>query len=253
MTEKLPEWLVRLIGLMVVVTLVTVAISQAYSIPERSHNSQDTRTMSIAVEGKVTATPDIVMVSTTIQNDAATQAAAQTVNNQNTAKASAYLKSQGIADADIQTTYYNLSPKYDYSSNTPKIVGYTASETFTVKVRDLSSVSAILAGLPSNGVFSIDSTNYDFANPDTYRQQALAQAFSNAQSQAQALASAAGVKLGQLVSFVDNSSATSVAPMPYAMAAKPGAAIGGSDMSAPTLEPGSRDVTADISVVYQIQ
>jgi uncharacterized protein YggE len=52
----------------------------------------------------------------------------------------AAIKAAGIPDKDVQTSGIHLNPQYRYADNQPpKIAGYQASNTVSLKVRDIAS------------------------------------------------------------------------------------------------------------------
>ena len=56
----------------------------------------------------------------------------------------AALKRAGVAERDIQTSNVSLNPEYRYPQNAePQLVGYTASNTLSVRFRDVRSSGKI--------------------------------------------------------------------------------------------------------------
>jgi len=55
----------------------------------------------------------------------------------------AALRNLGIADADIQTSYINIGPVYDYNSG-QRITGYQVSNVVNVHVRDLARLADVV-------------------------------------------------------------------------------------------------------------
>ncbi|MDA4633629.1 SIMPL domain-containing protein, partial [Escherichia coli] len=76
---------------------------------------------------------------------------ALTANNETMAKVLDAMKKAGIAERDLQTSGFNIDPRYVYPDNkqgqppqAPKIVGYAVSNSLSVRVRDLKKVGEIL-------------------------------------------------------------------------------------------------------------
>jgi uncharacterized protein YggE len=80
------------------------------------------------------------------------------------------------------------------------------------------------------------------ANPSAFYRQALADALDDARAKAAALGKAGGFTVGQVLT-VTEASATPP-PMPFAAAPAKGAST--------PVEPGSQDVTADVTVSFSI-
>ena len=104
--------------------------------------------ISFTGHGEVSAVPDIANIGFTIEKDAKTVKEAQSAVALIEKKSLDFLKANGIADKDIKTTNSSFYPKYEYQYekqicaeiNCPPpigkniIVGYTASESISVKI-----------------------------------------------------------------------------------------------------------------------
>ncbi len=245
----LPKWLVQAIAYIVGVLLILLAVSQFYTVQSKFKAVDQSHVINITAQGKVSVAPDLSTINIAVTSDGNTAEQAQTSNSTDMNKVLAFIKGQGIDAKDIQTSGYNLSPKYDYSAGSgQKIIGYTAFQNVTVKVHDLTKVGAILDGATKNGANQINGVNYGFEDVDTYKEQAREQALQNARQKAQALATAAGVHLGKLVSFSETNQGV---PVPMYSGIAMGLGGGGANV-APQTEPGVQDITADVSVSYEI-
>lgn len=215
------------------------------------------KTVTVSAEGKTTAIPDIAEVSFSVVSQGQD---VQTITTDNTNKMNAVLQfvaTQNIASSDISTTGYNLEPNYKYT-NTPTVVGspsidgYTLMQTVTVKIRDLSNVSTVLSGLAPLGVNQIGGVNFTFDDPNTYLAVARADAFNQARMKAQQMAADAGTSLGEVVSVSENG--VTPGPLPiYSMAS--GGAMGATAAVAPAtpnIQPGSQDITDDVTITYAL-
>lgn len=221
-------------------------------------------TIQVTGEGTVYAIPDTATFTVTVQNTAADVQTAQTKSTTQANTILAYLKAQGIADTDIQTTDYEIQPQYSYSDaacpaavgttvvycppGKQTLTGYQVSQTLTVKVHDTSKAGAILAGVGSNGASSVSSLSFTASNQDDLQAQARDKAIAAAQAKANDLAKALGVHLVGVVSFNENNGGT-VYPMAYATA--DGAAM--KSQVAPNIPTGQNKITDDVTVTYEIQ
>src|SRR3989338_3930150 len=131
-----------------------------------------TDTITVQGSGQATLPPDVARVSFTVENTATAVADAQEKTTKQANAALDFVKEQGIAEKDIKTLSYNISPQYSYSnpctpgigmpcsdsdySRTPRITGYQVSETIQVTMRDLSAVGAMLGGL---GKLNVQNVN----------------------------------------------------------------------------------------------
>jgi len=75
-----------------------------------------TNTISVMGEGKASVAPDMLVISVSISELAATTDLAQTQANDKVNKLKELLKAADIADKDIKTTNVNVYPEYDRSN-----------------------------------------------------------------------------------------------------------------------------------------
>ena len=164
-----------------------------------------------------------------------------------------FVSSQGIASSDIATTAYDLEPNYQYDKTTQRnfIVGYTLTQTVTVKVHDLTQVAPLLGGLAPLGVNQIGGVNFTFADEEAVIAPARADAFSKAKAKAMEMASQAGTSLGAVLNVSE--SGTTPPPRPYYnMASGMGGGVSGASV-APNIQPGTQDITDDVTITYALQ
>jgi uncharacterized protein YggE len=180
----------------------------------------------------------------------------ETLSATNTDKMNAvleFIKSQGIADADAKTTDYNLSPNYQWDKYSQRnfIVGYTLTQTVRVKVRDLSKVASVLAGLTPLGVNQVGNINFTFADPEKYLGMARADAFLKVQAKALAMVQSAGVSLGRVITIAENGYAPP--PRPFYFGAAKAMDSMASMPPAPNIQPGTQDITDTVTITYEVR
>lgn len=111
----------------------------SYTIPN------DGTLLNVSAEAEAKRIPDIATLSAGVVTQAADGNAAMRQNAEQMSKVMAAIKAAGIADKDVQTTGINLSPQYTYKENeAPRINGYQASNTVSLKVRDISRLGKVL-------------------------------------------------------------------------------------------------------------
>ena len=212
-------------------------------------------------EGKVSAVPDLATISFTVSEDATTQSAAQDAMAKKVNAALDVLKKQGIADKDVQTSSYSVNPKYNYPepcaadsvrpciyNSNPTIIGYTASESVTVKVRKTDAVGTVVTALGGAGISNVYGPNFTIEDPNAIQDQARAKAIADARSKADELAKELGVRLVRVVNFTENGGGGY--PMPYMAAGKSMSADAAPTV--PQIPTGENEVTVDVSVTYEI-
>ncbi len=221
--------------------------------------SQPPSTISVSGMGEVMAVSDIATLSFTISRDGATSKEAQTNLNTQVTKALDYLKTTTIAEKDIKSEYGGLNPKYSndriecfaYPCPQPssKIIGYTANQSITIKVRDVDTANDIRTGLASTGVTDINGPTFSIDDQDVYNVEARAKAIDDARAKAKELAKELGVRLGKVVSFSDN--AGGGYPMMYA--AKDMAMSSVASAPAPELPKGENKIISNVMITYEIR
>ncbi len=229
----------------------TISIGRGLTTPTRAPAD----TITVTGTGTVALPPDIAYLTFTVQNRAADVAAAQDATTKQANAAIAYVKQQGIADKDVTTLSYNITPQYKtamcpigvYCPVSNEVAGYQVSESVRVTVRDLSKVSLLLSGLGRQNVQNVSGPEFGLADPNEGTDAARAKAIDNAKAEAQTLAVQLGVGLGRIVSFNENTA-------PYRVYSTMG--MGGSEAAAapqPELPAGQNTYTANVSITYAIQ
>jgi uncharacterized protein YggE len=203
----------------------------------------------ITVEGmgKVTISPDLATITVAVQAQAPTAAEAQAKASASMTKVIAAVKGQGVADADVATQWITLEPQYDYrndSSTAPKLTGYLASQSLSVKVRTIANVGPIIDSAVAAGANQVSGISFSLADPTAAATQARSAAIANAKARATELAQAAGVSLGAAVSIVELSAPN---PIPYDYERAAQAADG-----ATPVQPGTLEIEVDVKVTFAI-
>lgn len=219
-----------------------------------------TDTVTVQGSGQATLPPDVARVSFTVENTKATVADAQAATTKQANAALDFVKEQGIAEKDIKTLSYNISPQYSYPNpcvsgalcpdynRTPKITGYQVSETVQVTMRDLSLVGAMLGGLGKLGVQNLNGPAFALDDATAGYDAARADAIAKAKTQAKLLAKQLGVRLGKIVNFSESSGGYEYPMMAYGMGG-----TGESKASAPNIPTGENTYNASVSITYEIR
>ena len=248
--------------------LIIAAIGEIKGLQYIGSGVPATNTISVSGEGDVFAVPDTAEFTFSVDVTAADVAAAQASA---TTKANAvidYLKAQGIADADIQTTDYSINPQYSYQQaacpNVPvsngtavstiycppgkqTLTGYEVMQTVSVKVHDTSKAGTLLSGVGSKGATNISGLSLTVSNQDALQIQARGKAITDAKAKAEVLAKSLGVTLVRIVGYSDNSGPVYY---PKAMALD---STAGASAPAPESPTGQHKLTDDVTVTYEIQ
>ncbi len=210
------------------------------------------RSMSVAAEGKTTATPDLAESTFSVLSKGKNPEDLADGNNQKVSAVIGFLRLEGISDADIKTTGYNLSPDYKYDPQTERnfITGYTLTQTVSVKMRDFKKVPEIIGGLTPLGVNQIGGINFTVEDPERFLSVARADAFRKAQAKAGEMAAQNGVRLGRVLNIAESYGPTPIPYYSYGNSLRGLAAPAA--VSEPTIEPGSEEVKDQVTITYEL-
>ncbi len=206
--------------------------------------------LEVSAEGRTTRVPDLATIRAGVVSQAATAAAALSDNAQRMARVLTALKRAGVADRDIATATVNLAPQYRYADNQPPaITGYQATNSVTIRFRDVARSGAILDALVAQGANQIDGPTLSIDKPDAALDEARTDAVKRARAKADIYAAAAGLRVVRVVSISeagqDSGGGDPVRPM-MMMRVRAEAAL-------TQIAPGEKDVTVTLSVRFLLQ
>ena len=202
----------------------------------------NSRQVTVVGSGQVQGTPDTLTANVSIEFTAPDVTAAMNQTSELQQAVINALVTAGVDRKDIRTTQVRLQPQYGPESSA--IVGYRASNSIAVKIRNLDSASNALALIVSTGgdATRINSVNYSIDDDSQLVKDARARAFQDAKDRAQQYAQLSGLKLGKVVSISESAGATPTTPIPMTRAA-----------AAPVpLEPGQQTVSFSVTVVWEL-
>lgn len=172
------------------------------------------RSISVTGTGTVEAAPDMATLMIGVTTQAATAAEALAQNSKATDAVIARLAASGVEARDMQTSNLSINPNWTgYDSSTPTIAGYVASNMLTVRVRALDTTGTVLDAAVADGANTLNGMTFGLADPEPAYKDARKEAVADARAKAELLATAAGVKLGQVLSITDAGAMTDPQPM----------------------------------------
>ncbi|WP_158916486.1 SIMPL domain-containing protein [Caulobacter sp. S45] len=157
-------------------------------------------TLSLSAEGEVRTAPDLAVIGLGVRTEGATAAEALARNATRMTATVAALKAQGVAPADIQTSNLSLDPQYFDDGKAPRrLTGYQASNTVSVRLRDMGRVGPVVDALVAAGANQIDSIGFQLAEPHAAEDAARREALKALQAKADLYAQATGYRIQRLV------------------------------------------------------
>ena len=124
----------------------------------------------ISIEGNGTATgePDIAVISMSALALADSVANARDKAARTIAAIMSVLQDAGVADSDVRTSRFSISPRYNYlKDKKAKLIGYEVSNTISVTARDLDGVGALLDRVADAGGDATRVNGVSFQVEDT--------------------------------------------------------------------------------------
>jgi uncharacterized protein YggE len=213
-----------------------------------SVTTQKTDSFTVTGEGKVFIKPDVARTTVGVQVNGATVKQVQQELNNKINQVSAAVKKTGVADKDIQTTNYWISPTYDYTAGSQRITGYSASTQLTIKAREIDKINEVIDAATDAGANTVGGVSFDVDDKTKAENEARTKAVAEAKAKAENAARAAGFQLGSIVNYSEGFGGY---PGPIPMMAK---AEGMAVDRAPTqVEPGSSEIVVTVSLSYEIR
>jgi uncharacterized protein YggE len=231
------------------VLLLAVALSACGPAAIAPSAQEAQRTLNVTGAGLVYLTPDIAYINIGVHTEKPTASEAVAESNAQSAKVIEALTKAGVDPKDIRTTNFSIWPSQQYGPDgTVTGTVYMVDNTVFVTVRKLDKLGDLLDTVVKAGANSINSIQFDVADKTAAVKEARAAAVKNAQEQAQELAVAAGVTLGDITSI----SYYDAIPSPVMDTYGKG---GGGGMQAATvpIQPGQMTLTVTVNMAYEIK
>lgn len=236
------------LGVLAVALLAGAHVGAAQTVPTQPPSQA--AGISVVGQGIVLAQPSTAHITVGVEVSDPSLANAQSQAAQRMDAVVAKLKAEGIADSDIRTVNYSISPQYDNAPNqNPTLRGYLVQNLVDVKTTNIQGLGSLVDGAVSAGATRIYGINFQATDEmEALKAQARDQAVQNARARAEQLARDSGVGLGKVL-LVEESDASGVTPVRQAA---PAGAAANVAVSTP-IQPGELQVSTTVHVVYAIQ
>lgn len=203
----------------------------------------------VSATGEVRRVPDIARISAGVVTQAATASDAIRQNSRQMEAVIAALRRAGIPEGDIRTSAINLHPEYRYRENQPpQLTGYRASNEVTVTFRDLQRAGAILDALVAQGANQISGPMLALDDPEEAMNEARLEALSEARARAELYARSLGMRVERILLVSETGGGYAPPPPPRPMMMRAEAA-----QADVPIEPGEQEVTANLTVTFELE
>jgi uncharacterized protein YggE len=246
----------NMLGVSLVVSLAVLSYAGLSYVNSYSRSVQPAPdSLVVSGQGRALAVPDTAVFTVGVITEGGKNLPElQRENTERVGRIIEFLKSEGLTPEDIKTSGYRLEPRYRFYEcgpggagggkpcPPPEIVGYSITQTVSVKVRDFDIAGVLLEGAVSRGANTVSRLSFVIEDTGALRGRALEEAMRKANEAALAMAEAGGFRLGRVLSVQE----TSAPFMPYevrTLAARE---------AAPQVEPGVEEISAEVTLTYEM-
>jgi uncharacterized protein YggE len=243
----------KIISLTLIVIAFAGLLSACGTIPAvqaaQDTNKPTVRTMNVIGSGKVIVSPNVAYINIGVHTEGSEVTSSLNSNTEQAQKVSDAIKALGVDPKDIQTTAFNINPQQIFGpQGESQGTKYMVDNTIYITVHDLSKLGQLLNAVVQSGANNNNGITFDVADRDTVITDARKAAIADARSQAEMMAQAAGVTLGDVQTLNVYSS---TAPIPM-YDAKGGAGVSTLNSTVP-VSAGQLTITAEANVTYEIK
>lgn len=161
--------------------------------------------LDVVAQGRTARAPDLAVIRAGVVTQGATAAQALRDNADRMARVLPRLRGAGVAARDVQTAQVSLQPQYRYGENVPPVItGYQATNSVSVRFRDVARAGAILDALVAEGANQIDGPTLTLDQPEAALDEARTDAVRRARARADLYARASGMQVARIVAIAEN-------------------------------------------------
>lgn len=208
-------------------------------------------TVTVCARGSSYAVPDMAELRFGIRTQAATASEAQKNNSKDVNSVINVLKKNGINKEDIQTTWYDVTPQYDWNTgNGNTITGYSVTSSLSVKNVKIDDAGKLITACTEAGASEFNGVNYSCTEYDKFYGEAMKEAVAASKEKADLLAKAAGRTLGEVASITEGYQDTTYAANTKSLSAMDSTGSLEENATGASILPGQAEITATVTVTY---
>ena len=213
-------------------------------------------TMAVQGHAVLRKPADELKINLAVISQAKTADEALRINNQKIQRVIEELRQLGLTHTEYQTSQFNIYPTYSFPPKEPPadwkatIIGYEVTNQIAIQTSHLDLAGPIIDKSSLMGVNSVDHISFNLKNKRAYQAEVVALATQYAIEDAQLLAQAAHVQLLRVL-YISLNQADPL-PRPQHMAAYASRHIELAD-SGTSISAGDVDISADVTIIYEIQ
>ncbi len=229
-------------------TIIIILLAGAFVFYNKFPDKEKT-TINVAGESKIEALADEASVLVGIETLKDSAESSKNENSKISERVLNQLENNGISKDEIETSYYNIYPEYDYTQEGQKLKGYKTVNTLKIKTKDFSKIGKIVDVSVNAGATVIQGINFELSQEkqNEIKVEAISKASEDARLKAQATADGLSAKLGKVKSVTVSD--YNYFPFPY-YRAESGVAV--KEAVATEILPSNLDVRATVNVVFEL-
>ncbi len=213
-----------------------------------SQDKENPNTISVSGNGIETVNPNVGYIQLGVETIDKDVKVAQQQNADTMAAVINAVKALGLEDADVQTTSYNIYPRYrDFNDEkNPKPIQYEVRNMVKLRVKDLANLGKVIDAATEAGANQANSVYFDVLDRESVYNDALTKAVEAARERADIIAAASNLKIVGVISINESGSYyggyRNMDSSYLAMSAK----------NTTSIEAGEMDITANVQVVFEV-
>jgi uncharacterized protein YggE len=218
---------------------------------ERAHAEEGHRSVNVSGQGEVKAEPDRATVTLGIESRKPKMEEARAEVTKTVDAVLKLTRDLKIDSKLVRATRINVQPEYNWNNNARErnLIGYYVTRQVEIDLADLEKLGMLVERAVDLGVNQIGDPQLDSSRRRDLEREALAKAVEDAHANAEAVAKAAGARVGA-PRVISATSGFVPAPMPTL--AKVAAARMEASDAAQSYQSGQLGFTANVQVEYEL-
>jgi len=181
------------------------------TITSFAQEEKDRPLITVTGQAELRVPPDEIMFTLSVESIDKDMLAAKKKTDDSVREVLAIARRNGVKDADVQTSYISVEPKYntddlEYEARRAvkrEFVGYQVSKTIAVRLREIAKFDGLLSDVLRAGVMRVRNVEFRDSQLRKHKDQARAMAIRAAREKASMLAREIGQSIGPAYSITE--------------------------------------------------
>jgi uncharacterized protein YggE len=161
---------------------------------------QETKESTLKLQGVgiLRTSPDIASAFLGVVTENKELSTAQKENSATMDKVIASLLKLGIAEKDIKTENYSITPEYDFVEGKQIFRGYRVNNNLRIMIRNIQQVGKVIDTAVASGANAVYNVNFSLLNREEIYKRALSLAIKNAVDKAISIENTLSIEVNQI-------------------------------------------------------